>query len=268
MGAGTDVSESDGSRAGKTPTAFLSHSSVDAEVARRLARDLRAAGVDVWYDEWEIKLGDSLRRKIDAGIDAADYFLVLLSPASLKSEWVQTELDAGLVKRIEGKCRLIPILWDVSSDDVPATLKGCLWRKLEPYEEGLRKLVEACHNVSTKPPLGQPPAWARERPLEGSGLIAGAQRVAAWINQHSEHGTIQIFHRDEMMKDLELDAEQVGMAASELEDYGFVKLYRTAAAAQRVSRTFSRALCSSSTRTRNCRDGIQSEMRLSWRRRC
>src|SRR3989338_1725495 len=107
----------------KNPSAFLSHSSADAEMACRLAKDLRDKGIDVWYAEWEIKAGDSLRRKIDEGIDRASHFLVLLSGNSLKSGWVQTELDAGMVKRISGACRLVPILFGIKDDDVPATLR-------------------------------------------------------------------------------------------------------------------------------------------------
>jgi hypothetical protein len=209
----------------KKPIAFLSHSSADAELAERLARDLLQQGVDVWYSQWEIKAGDSLRRKIDEGIDQANFFLVLLTPNSLKSEWVQTELDAGMVKRIEGACRLIPILWGIERGDVPVTLRALLWVSLEDYDDGLRKLLEACHDVSTKPPLGGVPAWARQRPLEGLPLSAHAQRMAAWINQHSEDGTrYQHFERDEIFKDLELTPDEAGMAASELEDCGWVEL--------------------------------------------
>jgi hypothetical protein len=208
----------------KNPIAFLSHSSADAALAERLARDLLKQGVDVWYAQWEIKAGDSLRRKIDAGIDQARFFLVLLTPDSLKSEWVQTELDAGMVNKIAGACRLIPILSGIDKGDVPATLRGLLWVSLENYDDGLRRLLEACHDVSTKPPVGEPPAWARQRPLEGLDLSAHAQRVAAWINAHSENGTTYHFYdRDEIMRDLELSADEAGMAASELEDYGYVK---------------------------------------------
>lgn len=209
----------------KTPAAFLSHSGNDASAAERLARDLRKQGVDVWYAEWEIKPGQSLRRKIDEGIDRATHFLVLLTPASLKSEWVQTELDAALVKRISGACRLIPILLGIGADEVPATLRGLKWVQSEPYEEGLRHLLEACHDVSTKPPLGRPPAWASERPLQASGLSVNAQRLAAWINERSADGTrYEIYERDTLMSELELTAQQIGMAASELSDAGYVKL--------------------------------------------
>src|SRR5262245_20392755 len=102
------------------PAAFLSHATADAELARRLAVDLRNRGVDVWYAEWELRPGDSLVRRIEDGIDRATHFLVLLTPASLKSEWVRTELDAGLIKRISGKCRVIPIVSGTSADELPA----------------------------------------------------------------------------------------------------------------------------------------------------
>ena len=209
----------------KTPAAFLSHSGIDAAAAGQLARDLRGQGVDVWYAEWEIKPGDSLRRKIDEGIDRATHFLVLLTPASLKSEWVQTELDAGLVRKISGACRLIPILSGIAADEVPATLRGLKWVQLEPYEGGLRQFVEVCHDVSIKPPLGAPPPWAIGSPLGALGLSTAAQRVAAWINSHSTDGTAyDVFDRDVLMRELALTAEQAGMAASELSDAGYVKL--------------------------------------------
>ena len=52
-----------------------------------------------------------------------------------------------------------------------------------------------------------------------------AQRLAAWINEHSADGTrYEIYERDTLMSGLELTAQQVGMAASELSDAGYVKL--------------------------------------------
>jgi len=208
----------------KSPTAFLSHSSKDAATAERLALDLRANGVDVWYSHWEIRPGDSLRRKIDEGIDGASHFLVLLTPASLNSEWVQTELDAGMVNRIARKCRLVPVIAGISGDQVPATLRGILWVTLDAYDSGLRRLIEVCHDVSTKPPLGQVPAWARERPLDGADLSPDAQRIASWMNEHSEVGVqYDYFERDAILADLGLTPEQAALAASELEDSFLVK---------------------------------------------
>jgi hypothetical protein len=207
------------------PVVFLSHAAEDRALVERLAKDLMAAGIHVWYSEWEIGIGDSLRRKIDAGIDSATHFLVLLSPASLGSEWVQTELDAGLVNKISGACKLLPVLHEIEAHQVPATLRGLKWVRLTPYDDGLRALVDACHGVSRKPTVGAVPAWASERPLPDSGLSAHAQRLVAFLNQHSEHGTPWKFAAaDDLLRELGMTPIQLGVAAGELNDLALVRL--------------------------------------------
>ena len=82
---------------------FISHSSRDKEIARRLAANLESRGIGVWIDEAEIKLGDSLLDKIRAGIDSVDYVLVLLSKNSIDSSWVNKEIQIAMTQEIEGK---------------------------------------------------------------------------------------------------------------------------------------------------------------------
>ena len=108
------------------PKAFISYSSADKETAEHLAKDLISQGVDAWFDKWEIMPGNSLRRKIEQGISEASHFIVLLTENSLKSEWVQTELDAAMVRKIENECRLLPVLYGIPFEDVPLTLRGLL----------------------------------------------------------------------------------------------------------------------------------------------
>ena len=58
--------------------AFISHAGEDkAEVARPLAEALRALGLLVWYDEFELRIGDNLRRKIDDGIAKSKFGIVI-----------------------------------------------------------------------------------------------------------------------------------------------------------------------------------------------
>jgi predicted nucleotide-binding protein len=73
-------------------TVFISYSSKDRDFAERLAADLRASGVGVWFDQWEIKVGDSITKKINDGIHDNDYLAVVLSPDSVASDWVRKEL--------------------------------------------------------------------------------------------------------------------------------------------------------------------------------
>ena len=144
------------------PRAFLSHSNQDKQLVTRLAMRLRTRGIDAWLDEWEIKLGDSLRQKIEEGIDKATHFLVILTPDSLPSEWVRTELDAAMVKRIKGTCVLIPVLHRITADQVPATLSGIKWVRIDSDGTGFKELVDAILGVSTKPPLVGAPTAAAE----------------------------------------------------------------------------------------------------------
>jgi hypothetical protein len=74
---------------------FISHASKDKNFVDRLVSDLAARGVPVWYDKLDVRLGDSIPGKINSGISEAKYFLIVLSPAAVKSKWVQEELNAA-----------------------------------------------------------------------------------------------------------------------------------------------------------------------------
>lgn len=64
---------------------FLSHSSADKAFVDRLASDLERVNVGVWYDKWEIRVGDLLIEKIEQGIKSNDYLAIVLSPSSVAS---------------------------------------------------------------------------------------------------------------------------------------------------------------------------------------
>jgi hypothetical protein len=90
---------------------FLSHASEDKEtIARPLYKALISVGMTVWFDEAVLKMGDSLRRKIDEGLMRCGHGIVIISPSFLSKEWPQRELD-GLVARevASGKKAILPI---------------------------------------------------------------------------------------------------------------------------------------------------------------
>lgn len=209
------------------PKAFICHSSEDHELVLRLGNDLRSNGIDTWVDEWEIKPGDSLRRKIDEGIGNADYFLAILTKDSLMSEWVATELDAALVMKISGECTLVPIPIGITDAEIPTTLRGIVYARLDDYDEGLRRLVGLCHGVSERPPLGNTPNWAqRTVNLTSLNLSPNAEKLAILLNEKSEYGTefgTQITP-NEIIEELGLNENEIALAASELEDLNWAKL--------------------------------------------
>lgn len=128
----------------------------------RIAADLRALDIPVWWDKWEIGLGDSLTAKIQAGIQDSGYLCVSLSPNSVRSDWVQRELTAGLVRELESKrVFVLPLL--LAHCDIPLFLRDKLYANfITSYEDGFNTLVarvapridpEICTDLMDEDPL-------------------------------------------------------------------------------------------------------------------
>ncbi|MFH0843718.1 MAG: toll/interleukin-1 receptor domain-containing protein [Bacteroidota bacterium] len=95
----------------KQNNVFISHSSKDKEFVDRLVNDLAKVGVPVWYDKFDIRLGESIPGKINEGISNSKYFLIVLSNNAINSRWVNEELNAALIKQINSNGTfIIPIL--------------------------------------------------------------------------------------------------------------------------------------------------------------
>lgn len=102
---------------------FISYSSKDEEFVSRLAMDLRTReGIDVWFDQWEINPGDTIPEKLEEGLSEAEVLVLVLSPDSVNSRWVEYERQAWLTMQIHEEKhakeesrpptrRLIPVLY-------------------------------------------------------------------------------------------------------------------------------------------------------------
>ena len=130
----------------RPPKLFISYSSKDKNFVKRLARDLRMRGIKVWVDFWEIKVGDSIVAKIEDAIQDNDYFAVVLTPTSVKSNWVKKELAAGLIKELEEKsvvvlpllakkCRIPPLMKDKKYADFVTNYRKGLQELLDKLKE-------------------------------------------------------------------------------------------------------------------------------------
>ena len=98
---------------------FISHASEDKEdFVRSLAEALRAKGARVWYDEFSLRVGDSLRRSIDRGLVNSRFGVVVLSEHFFNKEWPQKELDGLFVLENQGDTRILPVWHKVSKDEV------------------------------------------------------------------------------------------------------------------------------------------------------
>jgi len=101
--------------------AFISHASEDKDdLVRLLAEALQRNGHSIWYDEFELEVGDSLRRSIDKGLAGSRFGIVILSPAFFAKNWPQYELDGLVAKEMTGNKVILPIWHKVSKDEVIA----------------------------------------------------------------------------------------------------------------------------------------------------
>lgn len=98
---------------------FISHASEDKDdIVRPLANALKEEGLSVWYDEFELKIGDSLRRKIDQGLSKSRFGIVVISRAFIKKGWTNYELDGLMTKAVSGQQTLLPIWHDITKQEV------------------------------------------------------------------------------------------------------------------------------------------------------
>lgn len=104
---------------GATWDVFVSHASEDKEaVAEPLADELRALGLKVWLDKTELRIGDSLRRKIDYGLAHSTFGVVILSKSFFAKGWPQYELDGIIGMSVNGDQRMLPIWHEISRDEI------------------------------------------------------------------------------------------------------------------------------------------------------
>lgn len=132
---------------------FISHASEDKEdFVRPLAETLENMGVKVWYDEFTLKVGDSLRKSIDHGLVKSKFGTVILSSAFCSKSWTQYELDSMVAREMNGHKMILPIWHKVTKNDVinfsPALAdKVALNTSISSIEEIASELAEVILGV-------------------------------------------------------------------------------------------------------------------------
>ena len=126
--------------------AFVSHSHDDkVRFVNHFAERLSAEGVEVWYDTWALRPGDSLTQRIfNEGLAGSDVVIVVLSVNSVDSNWVSEELNIATVRRIRGLCKIIPVVID--DVDIPASLDDILYLQIpntRSYDREFDRIMDA-----------------------------------------------------------------------------------------------------------------------------
>ncbi len=130
---------------------FLSHSSKDKAIIRPLAEKLRADGVRVWYDEWEIHPDDDVPAKIEEGLEQSRVLVLCMSANAFGSDWAQ--LESGTFRfrdPLNKDRRFLPLKLDEAKPK--ASLEKVLyidWRGAA-HEQEYGKLLAACSQPKTE----------------------------------------------------------------------------------------------------------------------
>ncbi len=122
---------------------FISHASEDkAAFVRPLADRLKERGLRVWFDEFTLAVGDSLRRSIDRGLASSRFGIVVISQNFLLKEWPQKELDGLVAREVDGVKVILPVWHNISAKEIRSYSPLLADRLGVSPERGLDHVVE------------------------------------------------------------------------------------------------------------------------------
>lgn len=133
---------------------FISYSHINKDFVDKLAMQLVQRNVNVWLDRWELSVGDSIIDKIQEAVDGASALLVILSKASVASEWCKKELSAGLLRELEEK-RVVVMPVMLEECEVPVFARGKMFADFRSdFDVGLQAVSEGIAKI-TNPSLSR-----------------------------------------------------------------------------------------------------------------
>lgn len=148
---------------------FVSYARADGEQVSRLAENLHQAGLEVFFDEWEVGPGDVLVHHLDRGLLSAKNGLVVVTPTALSRPWVLEEYAAMVTRAVQGGFKVVPVL--LVDAELPPLLASRVWVDLRQadgpvYERGMARLVAMLKGEKS----GPPPRTGALLPPAGSGF--------------------------------------------------------------------------------------------------
>lgn len=131
---------------------FITHSWDDIDFARSLCDDLRANGLDGFFDERSIRPGESIPKRIERGLEDCDVYIPVFSPAALKSPWCDWEIDMAIMMNRErgGRPLIIPVIAEKCI--LPRRLRHLLYVDfVNRYDDALNDLLTKGLGISPIP---------------------------------------------------------------------------------------------------------------------
>lgn len=134
--------------------AFICHASEDKEhFVRPLAEEMSSIGHKVWYDEFEIEIGDSIRRSIDEGLAHAEFGIVILSSHFFEKDWTQYELNGLIARDVDSEKTILPVWYKIDKEEIkshspPLADKMAIQADTKNISEVAKQLSDVIRNNS------------------------------------------------------------------------------------------------------------------------
>jgi hypothetical protein len=138
---------------------FISYSHEDKDVVDALTDRFAMDQINYWLDEKDLFVGDELDKAISKGIQESLLFIIVLTPTSISSKWVDRELDEAAHEETEGRKIILPIIAkDLAPNQIPARLRRKLYVDISrSFDDGYAKLTRSIrHHLRTQGPQSSP----------------------------------------------------------------------------------------------------------------
>ena len=176
---------------------FLSHSSQDKDVVREIAKRLKKDKLRVWFDEWEIKAGDSIPAKIEEGLENSRILVLCMSANAFGSDWAQ--LESGTFRfrdPLNKNRRFIPLRLD--DTDIPGSLAQFRYISWLPDDLTWRQLLTAL-GAPPEPPKPTEPVrdhWYLAHPYpmppNFTGRLDERKMLSEWLETDNAHPLLSL----------------------------------------------------------------------------
>jgi cold shock CspA family protein len=163
---------------------FVCHASEDKATVRPLVNGLSNAGLRVWYDEFTLKIGDSLRETIDRGLQTSSFGLVVVSPAFFSRSWPQWELNGLVTRQITSRRRIILPVWHgVTAEQVsqhsPALADLVAANMADGTERVIEQILDAVPQVALSGSSVRPPTQPSIRRRLSDRVMQRGERLSS-----------------------------------------------------------------------------------------
>jgi len=175
---------------------FIAHSSKDKPFVEKLAHDLKRYKLPLWFDKWELKVGDSIVEKINSALGKMTDLIIVLSPNSVNANWVRKELSSALMRKLkDNSVRILPILKEEC--EIPTIINDILYANFASnYDDGFLDLIDGLGLTMTQSDNKLDVRAYVKALMYHSNVIekiqdAGKTRKLLWIEAREEDGSVE-----------------------------------------------------------------------------